>query len=169
MARFNISHSVRRIAQRRPTDCWAAALAMARGEIRGQRLTVAGVRQRASQAGVRLTLDGSLPPGDFMNTHRLATAVYMILREVPSSGLTMPLVRTLLANRPLVILGEFVYPSRGTAQNHAITVYRFVGDDRNPGTTRINFVDPFDARTFEFSWTSFVNGFVATADYILWR
>jgi hypothetical protein len=169
VARFSISHTVRRLRQPSPGECWTAAIAMARGQLRGQRLMPSDVRELASRAGVRLEWDGSLPTGDVVNTYSLSMAVLLRLCDLRTGNLTMQRMRTLLGRGPLVILGAFNYPSRGVAQNHAITVYRFVGDDTDEVRTTISLVDPYDARTFDFSWASFSEEFLAAPDFILHR
>lgn len=183
MAHFSIAHDVAHIRQAGPNDCWAAAVAMAVGTSGGRHLTVWDVKQTAARNRVTLQSDGSLPRGDLNNTRRLATALRLTVHDARHLALErwMSTLRTLLGRGRLVILGGFNYPavvSRGllqnpAADNHAIVIYRFFGDETPRGTT-ISLVDPYDGRRHNLTWDEFAgitieDCFLADPHFILSR
>ncbi len=150
MTAYNIVHRIRGIRQGRATDCWAAATAMAMGG----NATVASVKQLASAAGVRLNPNGTLVSNDLPNTQRLARAAGLRCRDLRRSPLTMQSTATSLSRGRMVILGGFNYPNRN-ALNHAVTMYRLVGDTDHPAQARISLIDPFDGLPYHDNWQHF--------------
>ena len=175
MSRFRIVHSVGHIRQPNANDCWAAASAMAKGMVRGRYLTVWEVKQLASRNRVRLERNGSLPRGNLTNTRSLASSLGLQVADIRTTPLNqwMALFRRAMRSGAIVILGGFNYPNGRQATNHAITVYRFYGDETPRGTT-ISFVDPYDGRAYNRTWDEFAgitieDSFLADPDFILSR
>ncbi len=166
MSAIRILHGIVHIRQPNPNDCWAAATAMARGSLNGQRLTVAVVKQLAAAAGVTLNGDGSLPENDLGNVTRFATAVGLRITDVRTTPVTLAVMRRLLTPGRMAILGGFNYPTRPNALNHAVTFYRLWGDDAT-GVASLSLVDPFDGRAATFTWDVLDNDIMADPHFVL--
>ncbi len=124
------------------------------------------VKQIAARHGVRLNPDGSLPEGDLPNVARLGSALGLRTADVRTVPVTLELLRRVLTPNRIAILGGFNYPSRPTALNHAVAVYRLWGDASASGTT-ISLVDPYDGRPCNFTWDVFDNEIMADPHFIL--
>ena len=169
MSRFRVNHPVAHIRQPSANDCWAAATAMARGRDRGRHLMVWDVKQIASQNGVNVNQDGSLPLGDLSNTRRLARALGMKCFDVRLGAVTtlsMELMKTYLKRGRLALFGLFDFPR--ISLHHVVTIYRMFGDG-TPGGTTITIVDPFDGRAHNFSWQRFDEEIMADPHFIVSR
>jgi hypothetical protein len=166
MSVFRIVHPIGHIRQPNPNDCWAAAVAMARGSYHGQQLMVWNVKQLAAAAGVNLNADGSLPENDLANVNRLASAVGLRTTDVRTTPVTLAVMRRLLTPGRMAILGGFNYSTRPSALNHAVTFYRLWGDDAT-GTATLSLVDPYDGRAVNFSWDVFDNEIMADPHFVL--
>jgi hypothetical protein len=166
MATFRIIHPIAHVKQPSGNDCWAAAVAMARGRQDGSHLTVSRVKQLAAAAGVRLNSDGSLIPRDMANTRTLASAFGLRVRNVQTGALRLATLKNALRPGRMVLLGGINYPDASSAMNHAVTFYRAWGDDTAAGTT-LSLVDPLDGRAYNFSWDVLDNEIVADPHFLL--
>jgi len=169
VSNFSIAHTVRNIRQPSTYACWAAASAMAVGQLGGRPATVARVQQAARRAGVRLERNGSLPSGNPTNMTTLAGAVGM--QVLSTRGMVFNIARLLqrLRPAPVVLFGGFVYQGRTRRlTNHALVITGLFGDGTNTGTA-LTLVDPFDGRDYNFGWQQFATRVVARLDYIFYR
>lgn len=156
------------IRQPNPNDCWAAAAAMTYGRYGSRHMYVSDVKSIASDEGVRLRNDGSLPTRDSRNTRKLARGLKLHLHDVQRTFTLRNLVRWLERGR-VTILGGFNYPGTSAATNHAVCMYRAYGDGSNTGTT-VSIVDPYDGRYYNFSWDDFYvdsNSVLTTPHFVL--
>lgn len=165
MSRIQIVHAIRPIRQRTANDCWAAAVAMVRGTIRGRPATVADIREIARQARVRLERDGTLPVYDGVNASRLANAVGTTYRRVRETPLNLQLMQRFLVRGRLAIMGSFNNPFRATVTNHAITVFSLVGDGTD-GETTISFVDPYNGQRVSHPWDWFEGNILVDPHFV---
>lgn len=161
MPAIDILHTITApIRQPNRNDCWATAIAMARG------YTVRRVKGIASLNGVETNTNGSLPDDDYPNIVRLARGFHM--RPYRTSRVpAIARLAQLMHSRPVVLLGRINYS--GGSILHAITVVTLVGDGRIDNT-RIGFVDPSDGRFAVFMYSEFANrrrGPLDRTDYIL--
>ncbi|MEW4487023.1 papain-like cysteine protease family protein [Thalassoglobus sp. JC818] len=167
MATFRVTHPIAHIRQPSQNDCWAAATAMARGRDRGRHLMVSDVKQIASDNGVRVNVDGTLPVQDLGNTRRLATALNMQCFDVRMGAVTtvtVSVMKRYLERGRLALFGFFDFPR--LSLNHVITVYRMWGDGTPTGTT-ISIVDPFNGRADNFSWKEFNEDIMADPHFVV--
>jgi hypothetical protein len=167
MSRFSIIHPIRHIRTGSNNTCWAGATAMARGTRQGRHLMVWDVQQLARAGGVRVNTDGSMPVNDLANTRALATALGMSLKDTRTGALTIRFLKTILQTGPFALFGRFNYPSRMTAIDHVIAVYRIFGDDTDEPNNTISFIDPFDGRAYNYSWDVFDNEISADPHFII--
>lgn len=166
MSRTQIMHSVVPIRQRRATECWAAAVAMARGTIQRHPATIQVVKDLAREARVNTEADGTLRLYDGVNVSRLAAAVGLTYRRVRETPVTLALMARWLPRGRLAILGALNNPFRATVTNHAITIFGLVGDGTGQGTT-ISFVDPYDGQRISHPWDWFEENILVDPHFVL--
>jgi hypothetical protein len=169
MTDFSLAHTVRHIRQPSTNSCWAASIAMARGQLGGRPATVHRVQEVARQAGVQLARNGSLPSGNPSNMTTLAQAVGM--RCLGTRGMSFNVARMLerLRPGPVILFGTFIYQGRTRRlTDHALVITGMFGDGTNTGTA-ITLVDPFDGRDYNFSWQDFGRNVVGRLDFVFYR
>lgn len=169
MARIYIVHPIGFVRQSTPSYCWAAAIAMAMGRVRGRHRWEWDVRQIAQRSGVQMSSDGGLVTGgQDRNERRLATAVGMRVWDIwPSSPVTLGLLSQLLGRGRLVIMGHMTIPRVGSGW-HSVTIYRLYGDDAG-GAVTVSFVDPSTGRARNMAWDTFYTNILAQARYIFYN
>ena len=169
MTRIYIVHPIGHVTQSTPSYCWAAALAMAMGQVRGRHRWEWDIRRMAQGAGVQTSADGGLVTGGRdRNERRLATAVGMRLLEVwPDRPVTLSLLGRLLGRGRVVVMGYMTIPGLGSGW-HAVTVYRMFGDDAGDAVT-VSYVDPSDGRAHNMTWPAFRSNILSRSRFLFYK
>jgi len=165
MTAYRIAFPIQGICQPQANDCWAAAIAMAKGH----HTTVEQVKQLAHAAQVRLNPNGSLVGNSLANARRLAHAAGLQCHDARTRRVTMQICARRLSRGRMVILGGFHYDGRN-AMNHAVTMYRLVGDSDHPVRARVAFMDPFNGQPVHANWQHFnedADGLLADPHFFL--
>ncbi len=153
MSQIRIAHAMGSVRQPHQNDCWAASLAMVVGRRGGRHLWVDHIKRAASDAGVVVNPNGSLPRGNPANVRTLATALRLRFHDVRNQSFNIALMQSLLRPGRLAILGDYQYP--GVAQRfHVIAANRLFGDGSVSGTT-VSFIDPSVGRHTNNVWQNF--------------